>query len=183
MACRAFQPSAIRDEPKIHQGRGTEQGEQDKPVDDNENKGDVLIRGLWEKGTDCIIDVRVTDTDAPSYIKTSPVKALETAERAKKNKHLQACLDQRRHFSPFVVSVDGSLGKEAKTVLKVLASKMATKAGKPYSSVMGFVRARFSIAMVRATHICLRGSRTPTSRMSTRRPLWEDGAGIALLKY
>jgi hypothetical protein len=183
MACRDFQPSAIRDEPKIHQGRGTEQGEKDKPMDDNENKGDVLIRGLWEKGTDCIIDVRVTDTDAPSYIKTSPAKALETAERAKKKKHLQACLDQRRHFSPFVVSVDGLLGKEAKTVLKVLASKMATKAGKPYSSVMGFVRARFSIAMVRATHICLRGSRTPTSRMSTRRPLWEDGAGIALLKY
>jgi hypothetical protein len=57
MACRAFQPSAIRDEPKIHQGRGTEQGQQDKPVDDNDNKGDVLIRGLWEKGTDCIIDV------------------------------------------------------------------------------------------------------------------------------
>jgi hypothetical protein len=111
------------------------------------------------------------------------MKALETAERAKKKKHLQACLDQRRHFSPFVVSVDGLLGKDAKTVLKVLASKMATKAGKPYSSVMGFVRARFSIAMVRATHICLRGSRTPTSRMSTRRPLWEDGAGIALLKY
>jgi hypothetical protein len=183
MACRAFQPSAIRDEPKIHQGRGTEQGEKDKPMDDNDNKGDVLIRGLWEKGTDCIIDVRVTDTDAPSYIKTSPAKALETAERAKKKKHLQACLDQRRHFSPFVVSVDGLLGKEAKTILKVLASKMATKAGKPYSSVMGFVRARFSIAMVRATHICLRGSRTPTSRMSTRRPLWEDGAGIALLKY
>jgi hypothetical protein len=98
MACRAFQPSAIRDKPKIHQGRSVGQGEQDKPVDDNENKGDVLIRGLWEKGTDCIIDVRVTDTDAPSYIKTSPVKALETAERAKKKKHLQARLDQRRHF-------------------------------------------------------------------------------------
>jgi hypothetical protein len=139
MACRAFQPSGIRNEPKVHQSRNAEQGQQGKPIEDNENKGDVLIRGLWEKGTDCILDVRVAYIDAPSYIKSSPVKVLETADIAKKKNHLQVCLDQQKHLSPFIVSVDGLIGKEAKTVRKVLASKMATKSGRPYSSVMGFV--------------------------------------------
>jgi hypothetical protein len=75
------------------------------------------------------------------------------------------------------------IGKEAKTVLKVLAAITATKAGKTYSNVMGYMRARLSIVIVRATHVCLRGSRVPTSRLSNRRPQWEDTAGMALLKY
>jgi hypothetical protein len=81
------------------------------------------------------------------------------------------------------VSVDGLIGKEAKTVLKVLAARTATKAGKTYSNVMGYMRACLSIAIVRATYVCLRGSRVPMSRMSNRRSQWEDTVGMALLEY
>jgi hypothetical protein len=42
--------------------------------------------------------------------------------------------------------------------------------------------ARMSIAMVRATHLCLWGSRIPTSQMSNRRPQWEDKAGLGLFQ-
>jgi hypothetical protein len=45
--------------------------------------------------------------------------------------------------------------------------------------VCAFMRARLSIAIVRATHMCLRGSRIPTSQMS-RRPLWEGSGGLGL---
>ena len=38
-------------------------------------------------------------------------------EREKKKIYLGACLEQRRNFSPFVVSNDGLLGKEAKKIL------------------------------------------------------------------
>ncbi len=31
------------------------------PRKEGDERGDVLIRGLWARGTDCIIDVRVTD--------------------------------------------------------------------------------------------------------------------------
>jgi hypothetical protein len=141
------------------------------------------VRGLWERGTDCILDVRATDTDAPTYQMKDPSKVLEVAEHLNKKKHLQPCLDQRRRFTPFSVSVDGLIGKEVKTVLKVLAARTATKAGKTHSNVMGYMRTRLSKAIVRATHVCLRGSRAPTSRMSNRRPQWENTAGLALLKY
>eukprot|EP00957_Ditylum_brightwellii_P022676 1709887-Ditylum_brightwellii.AAC.2 len=41
--------------------------------------------------------------------------------KKKKGKYLNACLEQNGHFSPFVVSVDGMLGKEAAMVLRQLS--------------------------------------------------------------
>ena len=77
----------------------------------SEERGDVLIRGFWQNGTDCIIDVRIADTDSKSYRAKAPMKVLEAHEREKKNKYLEACLEQRRHFPPFVVSADGLIAE------------------------------------------------------------------------
>ena len=41
--------------------------------------------------------------------------------------YMDACLQQLRHFSPFVASVDGLLEVEATATLKRLASRLATK--------------------------------------------------------
>ncbi len=90
-------------------------------------------------------------------------------------------IDQRRHFTPFVVSTDGMFGFEARAFLKRLAKLLAEEWEKPYPVVMGFINARMSIALVRATNRCIRGSRTPASNMSNRFR-WEGGAGLGLLK-
>jgi hypothetical protein len=153
------------------------------PMVENEDRDDVLIQGIWERGTDCILDIRVTDTYTPTYQMKDPSKVIEAAEHLKKKKYLQPCLNQRRQFTPFIVSVDGLTGKEAKSVLKVLAARSATKAGKIYPYIMGYMRARLSIAIVRATHVCLRGSIAPMSRMSNIRTQWDDTVGMDLLKY
>jgi hypothetical protein len=116
MASRAFQPSAVRDEPKIHKWRPVQAGQPCRPMAESEDRVDILIRGLWESGTDCKLNVRATDTDTPNCQMKDPSKVLEVAERLKKEKYLQPCLDQRRHLTPFIVSVDGLIGKEAKTV-------------------------------------------------------------------
>jgi hypothetical protein len=63
---------------------------------------------LWARGTDCIIDVRITDVNAASNQSMDPQKVLTTHEREKKKKkYLEACLEQHHHFTPFVVSTDG----------------------------------------------------------------------------
>ena len=144
---------------------------------DNAERGDVLFRGFWARATDCILDVRITDTDSKSQQARDPKKVLASHEQQKKKKYLTACLDQRRHFSPFVVSVDGLFGKEAEKVLQRLAVKISERNGMPYSRVCSFVRTRMSIAVIRAAHVCLRGSRTPTNRMSNR-PQWEGCSGL-----
>ena len=193
LASRAFTPSAVRDEPLIY-GRANENMKTTPNKNTNQNidkedatgedeRGDLLIRGFWTAGTDCILDVRVTDTDSNSYCKRTPFKVLESQEKEKKRKYLGPCLENRRHFTPFVLSVDGLLGREAKTFAKRLAVKLAGKWQKPYSQVAGYVKARLSIAAVRATHLCLRGSRVPAHNISNRFSQWEDGAGLAMNEW
>ena len=71
--------------------------------------------------------MRVVNTDAKSYWEKSPEKCLEEAEKSKKKMYLERCLQQHRHFSPFVASVDGLLGVEATATLKMIASRLASK--------------------------------------------------------
>jgi hypothetical protein len=63
---------------------------------------------------------------------------LASHKHEKKKKYLKAFLGQRHHFSPFVVSTDGLLGKEAKTLLKTLSAHLTKKWEKPYSEVCGY---------------------------------------------
>jgi hypothetical protein len=160
LASKALTPSAVCDKPRIHTSRTAEsvRTSDQNPVIRNLHKrqggerGDVLIRGLWQQGTDAIIDVCITNLDAKSNISRAPMKVLVAAhEREKKRKYLEPCLKQRCHFSTFVVSTDGLIGKEAQTMLKKLSARLAEKSGKPYSVVCGYVNACMSIAIVRAT--------------------------------
>ena len=96
--------------------------------------------------------------------------------------YLEACLQQRRHFSPFVASVDGLLGVEATAYLKRIASRLATKWLQIYSKTFVYLKSRVAITLARATHCCLRGSRVPAHRISVQRPQWEDGAGLNLFR-
>ena len=89
---------------------------------------------------------------------------------------------KRRHFSPFVASVDGLLGMEVTKTLKRLASCLATKWRQPYPKTCRYVKIRTAITLVRATHRCIRVSRVPTHRISVQQPQWEDGAGLKLFR-
>jgi hypothetical protein len=71
---------------------------------------------------------------------------LETMDQLKKKTYLQPCLDHWRHFTPFVVSVDGLAGKEARTFINTRKENQAHKTGKLFSHLFGFLWARLSIA-------------------------------------
>ena len=58
---------------------------------DEDRGGMLMIRGLWARSTDCIVDVRVTDVDAKSNRSKDPHKVLAAHEREKKKKCLGAC--------------------------------------------------------------------------------------------
>ena len=57
----------------------------------------------------------------------------------KKTKYLEAVQTRRATFTPFVVSVDGVLGREANVLIKRLAEQIAFKWEKSLSEVMGWV--------------------------------------------
>ena len=69
---------------------------------------------------------------------------------------------------PLVVSVDGVIGKEGRSLLKQFSLHLADKWKKPLSVVAGIVRSRISIAMLRASNYCIRGSRTSFTKLVER---------------
>ena len=94
-------------------------------------QGDLLIRDLWQQGTDSVHGMSVVNTDALSYVQKTPEKCLHETKMGKKKMYLEACLQQRRQFSPFVASAEGLLGVEETASLKRIASRLAPSGGSP----------------------------------------------------
>jgi hypothetical protein len=178
LCAQALQPSAVSDEPLIHTGPGVPNAENAGAEAAADSRGDIAAHGFWRRGTTAVFDVRIADTDAPTCRGQEPMKVLRRHEKEKKTKHLAACVARRRHFTPLVFSVDGLQGPEATAASKCLASKLSKKWGRSYSEVVGCVRSRISIALVRSASRCLRVDRSPSARLPT--VPWESGSGLGL---
>ena len=107
LACVRFQPSNVRYELHINSfsdNRGKDdsnrltKSQTGVQCEINGDRGDLLIRGFWERNTDCIIDVRICDVNQASYLTRKPASIVKCAENAKKKHYLNDCLDQRRHL-------------------------------------------------------------------------------------
>ena len=139
-------------------------------------RADLAVRGVWDRQTEALFDIRVVDTDAQSYVNRSPMEVLGAAEQEKKMKYSLACEERRGAFTPFCCSVDGMLGREAEFFLRRLGDRLAAKWERSYSDVMCWVRARLVFAVLRSSILCLRGARTKWRGLGL-----EDGASISLL--
>ena len=117
---------------------------------------DLGVRGVWQPQGEALFDVRVVDTDAQSYISRSVADVLVSAEEEKKRKYRLAAEACHASFSPFVISVDGALGKEAALFLSRIADRLSVAWGRSYGNVLGWLKARLGFAVIRATNICLR---------------------------
>eukprot|EP00923_Selenidium_pygospionis_P019153 GHVN01033520.1.p1 GENE.GHVN01033520.1~~GHVN01033520.1.p1 ORF type:complete len:376 (+),score=31.07 GHVN01033520.1:296-1423(+) len=136
-------------------------------------KADLLIRGVWEPQTQALLDVRVTDTDAASRRDHKPRDVVSRQEDEKKKLLNEECLKKRSTFTPFVVSVDGMLAEEAKRFVQAIARRLTKKWAISYSKTMGWVRTRLAFSILRATNLCLRGSRVRWRSLGI-----EDGVGV-----
>ena len=137
---------------------------------------DLSIRGVWLPQAEALFDTRVVDTDARSYTSRSPMDVLTSAEREKRNKYTAACEERRAIFTPLCVSVDGMMGKDAARFLRRLADRLSCKWEKNYSRVIGWIRTCMSFAILRASILCLRGSRT-----KWRTIIVNDGSPLSLM--
>jgi hypothetical protein len=178
LCAQALTPAAVTDEPLIHPSRDVQQAGAAGTMPQQELRGDIAAPGYWRRGTTTIFDVRVTDTDAPSYRGTDPQKVLHRHEKEKKAKYNALCAAHRRHFTPLVFSVDGLQGTEATAASKRLASRLAAKWHQSYSEVVGYVRSSLSVALARSASQCLQADQDPPSRQPPTP--WETGTGLGL---
>ena len=95
--------------------------------------------------------------------------------KLKKNKYADACAIQRAHFTPLCFSIDGLAGAEATYFLKRMACRLSTQWDRNFAEVLGLIRARLAFAILRASVLCIRGSRTKWRSLGL-----EDGAAINL---
>ena len=76
-------------------------------------------------------------------------KILDHCDKENKDKHRKQCYEKRKHFSPFYLSVDGTLGKEALVVLTNLIRIVAKKLEEPLSQVCGWFNSQIVTVVVR----------------------------------
>ena len=83
LAAMALTLSNVSYKPQIFYGRDVTAGKPNNTQNNgsyaigDEARGDVKVHGLWDKGSDCILDIQVTDTNARSYQSISLEKVLE----------------------------------------------------------------------------------------------------------
>ena len=181
LCAQALTPSAVSDEPLIHNGQDSRNRDRaQRTIPEPELRGDVAAHGFWTRGSTAIFDIRVTDLENQSQRGTEASKVLARHEVEKKRKYSAHCERQRKHFTPLVFSVDGMTGVECEAASKRLASRLAAKWKRSYGEVCGFVRSRLAIALVRSASRCLRWDRNPC----TRKPQipWDSGTGLSLYR-
>ena len=90
---------------------------------------DLGIRGVWQPQVETFFDVRVIDTDAPSHCHRAPNAILESSSQEKKRMYKKAVEDRRGTFTPFVLSMDRLLHKEASHFIKHMATALSLPSG------------------------------------------------------
>ena len=178
----AYGKASVSDEPPIYTGRKSKDERkkiEQRQVDPN-RRGDILVRGFWQAGRECIFDVQVRDTDAPSVRNVEPKKLLAASEKQKKGKYLQACVDRNRNFTPLVYSVDGMPATEAKAAVKKLSADLAVKWHKEYSATCCLVRQRVGISLVRSASMCFRFTRNAPAQHNPIQ--FHGGGGLPLFQ-
>ena len=98
-----------------------------------------MIRILQDQQADTIIGVKLGVADTYYYKYKLMAVLLDQCKTINKDKHGKHCQNKRKQFYPFVISVDGMLGREALVVIVQLSQTMAGKMYKPISHVQGWI--------------------------------------------
>ena len=121
---------------------------------------DVSCVGIWSPLEKTLMDVRIFHPCAPSYM-NKPVQSLfDENERSKKRAYNARVINiEKATFVPLVFSTHGGMGKECRTVLKRIATKIAEKRGERYAAVINHLTTRLRFSLLRSVLLMLRGTR------------------------
>ena len=77
-------------------------------------------------------------------------------EKAKIRKYHPECKNENMAFVPFVITTDGALAPKAKSLLNRLTQTLATKWEVSEGVIRGWIKARITMAIARASSACIR---------------------------
>ena len=123
---------------------------------------DVAADGFWgTAGQRAFFNVCVFNPLAPSQQNVPLSTLYHRHEQDKKREYDERVREvEFGCFSPLIFLTAGGLGPISIVVYKRIATLTAEKLGKPYSTVMNFIRCKLSFSLLRSTISCLRGTRS-----------------------
>eukprot|EP00957_Ditylum_brightwellii_P106700 8139428-Ditylum_brightwellii.AAC.1 len=110
---------------------------------------------------EAIINVRVTNSDAKSYLLKMVKKCSKDQEKGKR-------------------IIDGVLAHEVKMTLKQIEQALAKKWSCHHSHMQKYINTMISVVIVCATHQCLCGSRVPAKCTNPNLLPFEESTGLRL---
>ena len=121
---------------------------------------DIRARGFWRQGQNNFFDVRVTNADSESQRQTKVEAVLRKHELEKKRNYNKRIMEvEQGTFTPLVFTTSGVMSHECSKFHKTLAEKLSEKRNEKYEDIMRFLRVKISFLALKATLLCLRGSR------------------------
>ena len=122
---------------------------------------DVAARSFWTKGQRAYFDVRVFNRLAKSYRNSTLPKLYVKHEVEKKKSYNDRILQiDNGSFTPLVFSSFGGMGRECQIFFSKLSEKLSETRCVSKADASTFVRTKLSFALVKATNLCIRGSRS-----------------------
>ena len=129
-----------------------------------------------------MFDIRIFNINVGTYLRITPEKALENAEKENKDLCLQDFLERRQTFTTMVDSAYIIPGAEALAAQKIMAALLGYKLKKEYSEIYVFVRASMSLAIVRSNSLILCRPRDKGVCIQ-KQPELKDGAVMVMLTH
>ena len=122
---------------------------------------DIRARGFWRRGQNAFFDVRITNADCLSQQDKSIKQVLSKHETEKKRSYNKRVMEvEHGSFTPLVFTTSGVMAHECTVFHKSLAEKISRKRNERYEEVVRYLRVKFSFLALKATLLCVRGSRT-----------------------
>ena len=113
--------------------------------------------------------MRVTHVNFASNRNQSTESVFLKNENEKKRAYLQRVIEvEQGTFTPLVLGTNGGMGQECAVFIKHLAAKVAEKENDNYSSVITMLRTKLSFEILKSTLLCVRGTRCPWKKETTR---------------
>ena len=147
------------------------EGENIRGLADDGARPDIRARGFWRPAQNAFFDIRLTNLNATSqaHLPTNRVFAKHEAE--KKREYNQRIMRvEHGTFTPLVFSLNGVMAPECERFHKHIAQRIAEKTGERYSNIVTMIRCKLSFLILRACLMCVRGTRSHTTRYESAVP-------------
>ena len=133
---------------------------------DDHARLDASGRGVYIKGNRAFFDVRVFNPLARVYSNCTLKAMHKMNEDSKKREYGErVVMVEHGTFTPLVFSTFGGMSVECTSFYNRMAEKIAEKRNIAHSKAKSWLRTKLSFCVLRATNLCLRGSRTKTQQI------------------